>query len=815
MLQDIRYAFRNLRRTPVFTAIALTSLALGIGANSAVFTIADQVLVRDLPGAHTSELLALTSPTADSRFSYPMFQDFRDRSTVLSAVAARYPVPLNLTYNNRTERIQGELVSGTWFDTLGLSTSLGRPLTPDDDRVAGGHSVVVLTHDFWRRRFSSDRSIVNKLVLLNGHPMTVVGVAEPRYRGFDLGLRTDVLVPTMMKAAMTPAWNGLDDRRIAWLQLVGRLRPGISVGEAEARLQPFYRALLQLEAGNRRQLVTEDAPLTLDPAPQGISELRTELAEPVRILVGIAALLLVLACANVANLLLARAAGRRREMAIRLAVGAGRNRLIRQLVAESITLAAVSGALALLVGTWTVAGVMDLLSASASSGLSGAVDLRVIVFTFTLAALAGAAFGIVPAWRASDPELAGILRQKAGNDSPSFHLGRRGGERSLGTAFVISQVAIALVLAVAAGLFTRSYRNLSRADLGFRRENLAAFSADPSLNSYSPSRIRHFADDLRQRLSSLPGVRSVAAASHSLVTGGLDARAIRIEGFRPPAGMDMNPDVEAVGPAFFATLGIPLAAGREFTDADRAGTPRVAVVNQAFARAYFHGDAAGRRFQFAGDAAPVEIVGVARDTRQPGRNESSARLIFLPLAQILNPSSLVFFVHTASDPRALYPAIRREAAQLDASLPLTGMRTMASQVNTALSPQRLIATLAAIFAALATILAAIGVYGLVGFTMTRRTREIGIRVALGAHHESVLRLVMRQVAVLTGAGLAVAAPITVALVQSVRGQLYGVAPYDPISLAAAAAGLAVVLLAAGYIPALWASRANPSASLRE
>jgi predicted permease len=814
MLHDFRYALRNLRRTPVFTSIALTSLALGIGANSAVFTIADQVLVRDLPGTHAGELLAFTSPATDSRFSYPMFQDFRDRSAVFAAVAARYPVPLNLTYNNRTDRIEGEIVSGTWFETLGLETTLGRGLAADDDRVPGGHSVVVLSYDLWRRRFGGDRFIVNKVILLNGHPMTVVGVAEPRYRGYDLGMRSDVLVPAMMKAAMTPSWNGLDDRRVEWVQLVGRLRPGISIETAESRLQPFYRALLQLETPAGGQLVSEGSPLTLTPAPQGVSELREELAEPARILIAIAALLLAIACANVANLLLARAAGRRREMAIRLAVGASRVRLVRQLVGESLALAVLAGALALLVATWTVAGVMNLISPSTASGLSGALDARIVLFTFALAGAAGAAFGIVPAWQASNPDLSGILRQKAGNE-PLLQAGRRSSERAAGTALVVAQVAIALVLAVAAALFTRSYRNLSRTELGFERENLAGFAADPSLNAYSPQRIRRFAEDLQQRIAALPGVRSAAAASHSIVSGMPDARAIRVEGFRPPPGMDMSPWVEAVSPGYFATLGIPLVAGREFDAADSAGARRVAVVNQSFARTYFKGAADGRRFTFPGDAAPVEIVGVARDTRRPGRDESAARMVYLPLAQTLNPGALVFCVRTASDPRRLYTAIRREAAQVEPGLPLTGFETMNDEVQAALSPQRLIATLAGIFAALATLLAAIGVYGRVAFTMMRRTREIGIRVALGAHHESVLRMAMREVAMVVGAGLAVAAPITIALVQAVRGQLYAVAPYDPLSIGVAAAGLAAVVLAAGYVPAMWASRANPGTALRE
>src|ERR1017187_2699911 len=430
MLQDIVYAIRNLRRSPLLTLVALVSLALGIGANSAVFTIADQVLLRPIPVKHARELVAFTSPGPQSgsvwgqnRFSYPMYRDFRDHNSVFEGVAARFPTDLNLSYNNRSERIRAELVSGTWFDTLGLTPALGRGLSASDDRLPGAHPVVVLTYDYWKSRFSGNAGILNQTVLLNGYPMTVVGVVAPGYHGFDPGARVDALVPTMMKAQMTPTWDGLNDRRFIWLQLVGRLRPGVSQRRAQASLEPYYHGLLIMEMQTmkfrteRSREGFASKPLIFVPGGKGVSDLREQFTDPLLILLGIVGLLLLIACANVANLLLARAAGRQKEIAVRLAVGASRFLLVRQLIAESLVLSLLGGAVGILFAWWTGSALLGLLANSADVPLTSVPDLRVFAFTFGLSLLTGVLFGLVPAWQATSPKLALTLKDQAANIS--------------------------------------------------------------------------------------------------------------------------------------------------------------------------------------------------------------------------------------------------------------------------------------------------------------------------------------------------------------------------------------------------------------
>ena len=485
MLQDFHYAIRNLRRNPLFTTIAVVSLALGIGANSAVFTIADQVLLRLLPVKHARRLVSFTSPGPQSgqiwgenRFSYPMYQDFRDHNTVFDGVAARFPTALNLSYNNRSERIQAELVSGTWFETLGLTTALGRGLTAADDLLPGGHPVVVLTYDYWKSRFNGNPGILNQKVLLNGHPMTVVGVAAEGYHGFDPAQRVHALVPTMMKAEMTPTWNGLKDRRVIWLQLVGRLRSGVTGRQAQGSLEPYYHGLLIMEMQSmkfsKERTRTEFAtkPLILVPAGKGVSGLREQLGSPLLILLGIVGLLLLIACANVANLLLARAVGRQKEIAVRLAVGASRFLLVRQLIAESLVLSLAGGAAGILFAWWTGGALLGLLANSTELPLSAAPDVRVFAFTFALSLLTGILFGLAPTFQATSPRLALTLKDQANNVSAG------GGHVRLRKALVISQVALSLLMLIAAALFARSLHNLKNVDLGFRRERLLRFGVD-------------------------------------------------------------------------------------------------------------------------------------------------------------------------------------------------------------------------------------------------------------------------------------------------------------------------------------------------
>jgi predicted permease len=821
MLQDFRYAFRNLRRSPLFTIVALLSLALGIGANTAVFTIADQVLLRALPVKHASELLYFTSPYSgfgmgENRFSYPMFRDFRDNTAVFESVAARFQTPLSLTYNGRSERIQAELVSGAWFDTLGLGAALGRGFTPEDDRVPGGHSVVVLTYDFWRSRFNRDPSILNKVLQLNGHPMVVVGVAAPGYRGFDVGERVDVLVPTMMKAAMTPTWNGLADRRVLWLQVVARLHPGISVEAAQARLQPFYHALLRIEAESiplRSSRAGEDfgaKPLILASAAKGVSDFRTALTAPIRILVAIVALLLLIACANVANLLLARGVGRRKEIAIRLAVGAHRGHLVRQLLAESVLLSLMGAAIGLLVAAWTVSGLLGILSNAGGMALSSALDGRVFAFTFALAVVTGIVFGIAPAWKATSPELAHVLKNEAATTTAAA------GHVRMRKVLAISQVAISLVLLIGAALFTRSLRNLNRVDLGFQRDRLLSFSIDPSLNGYSPERTRQLIESVQQNVAELPGVRSAAVGVNAVVGDNVEAKAIRIPGHPAWEGEDLAPYVDAVSPGYFSTMGIPLVAGREFTPQDRAGRRRVAIVNDVFARYYFKdANPIGRQFVFArAKDAEIEIVGVVRSSKYSRVDEKATKVVYTPILQEADPGGFVVYVRAAGNPKTLFTAVRRDVAQFDAALPLTNLRTMADQVADALAAQRMMAMLSTCFAIVATLLAAIGLYGVMAYMVTGRTRELGIRVALGADRGTLLGLVMREAGMMTAIGVAVAIPMALALARLVKSELYGVGAWDPVSITAALVAVVTVALIAGYVPAARATQVKPIYVLR-
>jgi predicted permease len=819
MLQDFRYAFRNLRRSPLFVIVALVSLSLGIGANSAIFTIADQVLLRVLPVRHARELVQFTSPGPQSgmiwgenRFSYPMFRDLRDHNTVFDGIAARFPTPLNLTHNNRSERIAAELVSGTYFDTLGLSTFIGRGITREDDRVPGAHPIVVLTYNFWRSRFNGNPGVLNQKVLLNGHPMTVVGVTAPGYHGFDVGERIDALVPTMMKNQMTPSWGGLDQRRILWLQLVGRLSPGVSAAQARASLEPYYHGLLIMEMQTipfpreQTRAAFASKPLLLEPASGGVSDLRGAFREPLVILLAIVAILLLISCANVANLLLARAIGRQREIAVRLAIGASRWALIRQLVAESIVLSLGGGAIGLLLSWWIASA---LLAGSPDLPITSSPDPRVLGFTLALSLLTGLLFGLAPAWQATSPHLAATLKDLAGSVSPNRNQVR------LRKALVVSQVALSLLMLIASALFTRSLRNLKNVDLGFQRDRLLSFAIDPSLAGYKPERNREFAANLQDRVAAIPGVRSAAAGVNAVVTGDQVISSITIEGRDPKQGEDMNPWFDTVSPGYFATMGIPLQLGREFTARDRVGTQPVAIVNDQFAEYYFKGEnPIGRRFMRRRDKVGIEIVGVVKGSKYSKVDEKIQRVVYLCYAQDTNPANFVMYVRTAREPKALFSALRREVAGLDATIPVTSMRTMEDQIDDSLSTKRIMSYLSAFFAALATLLAAIGLYGVMAYTVARRTREIGIRVALGAGRGTLLNLVMREVAILTGIGMAIAIPASLVLSRLVRMQLFGIVPNDPLSIVLASVVLAGVAMLAGYIPAERATRVDPIRALR-
>ena len=681
--------------------------------------------------------------------------------------------------------------------------------------------MVVLTYDFWKSRFAANPAILSQTILLNGRSMNVIGVTAPGYRGFDVASRTDVLVPTMMKHEMTPTWNGLNDRRTLWLQLIGRLKPRVTMRQARVSLEPYYHGLLIMELQtmkmpserNRERFAAK--PLIFEPASKGVSDLRGQFTAPLLILFSIVGLLLLIACANVANLLLARAVGRQKEIAVRLAIGASRVRLVRQLVVESLVLSAAGGAIGILVAWWVSSGVIGLVANSSDLGLTADLDPRVFAFNFALAIVTGIVFGLVPAWQATSPSLARTLKDQAGSVSG---VSGASGQVVLRKALVISQVALSLLMLIAAALFTRSLHNLKNVDLGFRRESLVGFMLDPSLNtSYKPGPVHQLAENLQQRITAIPGVRAAAIGVNPVLDDNQDVTSIVVEGYRPKEDEDLNPWLDFVSPGYFTTMGIPLLLGRDFTPRDREGATRVAIVNELFAQYFFKNEnPIGHRFRRASNkpGEMVEIVGVVRASKYGKVDEKIPRVIYLPFAQSPKPSSLMVYARTAVDPKSLFPAIRREVSSLDASLPVAKLRTMEEQVDQALSPQRMIAMLSALFGILATVLAAVGLYGVMAYTVTRRTREIGIRLALGAARADLLTLVMREVFLLTAAGVAIAVPVSLALTRVVRTQLYGIVPNDPVSIALAVLTMVSVALLAGYIPAERATRVDPIWALR-
>jgi predicted permease len=826
VLQDVRYALRNLRKTPVFTAVALLSLALGIGANTAIFSLMDQVLLRALPVANPGELVLFNAggphhgrTTGPDTFSYPMYRDLRDRNAVFSGVLAYMDFAASIAKGGRTERARGELVSGDYFEVLGVRAALGRTLTSGDDRKPGAHPLVVLSNEYWRRRFGADRAILNQTIEVNDRALTVIGVLAPGFNGVSVGRPVDLFVPMMMKAQMTPGWDDLENRRSLWLNVMGRLKPGVSRPQAEAAMNTLWRPILEMEL---REI--KDVPpgkfaerfvqkhLTLTDGGKGRSEFRDAFSAPLLVLMGMVGLVLLIACANVANLLIARAASRQKEIAIRLALGAGRRRIVSQLLVESLMLALIGGGLGLLVALWTGGSLIAFLPFEGSlRALSASPDARVLCFNIALSIVTGVLFGLIPALQSTRPNVSGTLKDQAANVSASAAgVGFR-------KALVVAQVALSLLLLIGAGLFARSLYNLKSLYPGFESAHLTTFAVDPLLNGYSQTRVKALLEQMQQKLQALPGVQSVAMSELGVLKGNDMMRTVYVEGYRAKEGEDLNPNVDYVSPQFFSTMKIPLLAGRDFSNADRAGGPQVAIISEKMAQYFFgHENPIGRRFAFGDhkDKPDIEIVGVVEDSRGNGLRSEAPRFVYLPYPQDVNVDEITFFVRTALDPARSSAALRKVVSELDPNLPIFAMKTMEAQVDEALFTDRIVAALSSFFGLLATLLAAIGLYGVMAYTVARRTREIGVRMALGAGQGGVLWMIMREVSVLSAIGVMIALPAAFALSRLIQSQLYGLVANDPLVIGVATLSLAAVALLAGYVPALRATRIDPIVALR-
>ncbi len=824
LTHDVRYAVRTLLKTPAFTMVVVLTLALGIGANTAIFSLTDQLLLRLLPVKAPQQLVMFENPgpfqgRSNNRntFSYPMYRDFRDRNTVFDGIVASFTPSLTLTVDGEAERVNGELVSGNYFDVLGVRPIAGRTLTPDDDRAANGSQAAMISYGYWMRRFAGDRRVLNRSIGLNGYPMTIVGIAPPGFFGIAIGQSSDVFVPVTLKSQMTPTWDDLENRRSRWLVLMARLKPGVSTVQAEAAMNVLYRQINEQEvkllegasAKARDRFVAKH--LFVKGGAKGPSDLRQQFSTPIVVLMGMVGLVLLIACANVANLLLARGAARQKEVAIRLALGASRTVIVRPRLVESLLLA-LAGAASGLPLAWgaTALLVRALPSQSVEQTLSATPDARVVAFAIVISMVTAVLFGLAPALQSTRPALTATLKDEA-----SGVVGGTGHAR-FRKALVIVQVGLSILLLAGAALFARSLYNLKNLNPGFDPEHLLAFAVDPTLSGYSRERSIRFFHDLQERIAAIPEVRAVSTSVIPLLTDSEWRSSVTVEGYEAKEGADMNPDVNSVGPQYFATMRQSLVAGREFTDRDVDGAPKVAIINEAIAR-YFFGDGnpIGRRLGMRkSNANDMEIVGVVKDSKNTNLREEPKRIVFLPVAQTDELNEMTFYARARGDAAVVTGAVRHAVRQLDANLPIYGMKTMTTQVDESLFIERMVAGLSVAFGVLATLLAAIGLYGVMSYSVAQRTREIGIRMALGAERGPVLWLVLREVAVLVVAGVGVGVPVAIGLGRLVQSQLFDLSATDPFALGIATVLLAIVALLAGYLPARRATRVDPMLALR-
>jgi putative ABC transport system permease protein len=829
IIKDVGYALRSLGRSPVFTLAVVCSLALGIGGNTAIFSLIDQVLLRSLPVQNPQELVIVKSPGprngqvesdevgSAGSFSYPMYTDLRDRQTALAGLLARYGFGAAVSFQGTTETAHGELVSGNYFELLGVRPATGRLITPADDQTPGASPVVVLGHAFWLETFGGRSDALNQQIIVNGHTMTIVGITPPEFFGVQLGTNPDVYVPMMMKAEMTPNFNGLDSHRAYWLNILGRLKPGTSAGQAQAQLGAVYRPLLEAEAdtqsmsGDRRAKFT-GKPLLLEPGAAGRRILSSETRQPLLVLMAMVGLVLLIACANVANLLVARATARERETAVRLAIGASRSRLIRQCLVESLVLSIAGAAAGLAVARGTIIGLLQIMpSDSGTHMLSAAIDGPVLLFAAALAIATGLLFGLLPAIESTRPDLAAGL--KAGTSSSSMARHAR-----IRKSLVVAQVAFTLLMVVGAALFSKTLLKLQAVNLGMHTENIVRFTLAPGLTSYSSAQTRALYERMQGALRTVPGITNASMGTVPIFAGSDSSSNTTIEGYTAAQDEDMNLFRNEIGPGYFATLGIPLVSGREFTDNDRLESPKVCIINQATADHFFKGRSPiGYHIAFgAGDriVPDMTIVGVVQNSKHSEVGEVQHRFIYLPYTQLQNLNQITFYARTGIDATSVMNSIRTTVREIDPSLPIEQMKTLDTQIGESLSSQRLMTTLSIAFGVLSVLLAGFGIYGVMSYLVSRRTREIGIRMAVGAPPSLVRWMIVREVLFLAAVGMFIGLPLAYALGKSAQSLLFGMTGADLPTMAIAFIAVGLLALTAGYLPARRATRIDPVTALR-
>jgi putative ABC transport system permease protein len=751
-------------------------------------------------------------------FSYPMYANLRDRNTVFSGLAAKNTFTATLTYRGHTERTQADLVSGNYFETLGVSAAIGRTFEPADTAAPGSNPVVMLSNGYWKSRFGADPGVLNQGVLVNNRPMTVVGVVSAGFDGIQPGFVPEIYIPITMTPLLASAPTGLDNHKDYGIKLIGRLKPGTSRERAAAGLAPLYSALLRdelplMKGWNDAQKAEFQArKLVLRDGAHGRPQLSNGAGPQVMALMSMVGLVLFIACANVAGLLTARGAQRQREIGIRLALGASRARLIRQLVIESLLLSATGALLGLAIAGWTSSTLVRFAAENGiADGLSSALSPSVLAFTSALALISGVLFGVAPSVRVTRVELVSTLKEQAGALSAGL------GHTRLRQGLVVGQVALTLLLVTAAGGFARSLFNVKHVDLGLRTAHVLQFSVAPQLNGYDQARSLAFFRELEDRMAALPGVLSLSGTQEPLIADSDRGSNATVEGEPTALAGTRHVGRNAIGPGHFSNLGIPLLKGREFTRADVAGSPKVAIINETMARTFFpNDDALGRRMKFGGGSDPLDmqIVAVVKDSHHSGVKEEVKPFVYIPYAQEKNLGALTYYVRSSQDPATLAAAVRGVVNELDSSVPIDSVRSFEEQVNRQLASDWLIASLAEIFGVLAALLAAIGIYGLLAYAVTQRTREIGVRMALGADAGRVGRMILKDVSRFVAIGVLLGLPLTYGLSQLVNSMLYGVKAFEFLTVGSALLVMVFVALAAAYLPARRATRVDPLVALR-
>ena len=827
LLQDLRYGVRLLRLNPVFTATAVLSLALGIAANTSIFTLVDQVLLRLLPVDNARELVQFRmeggrvgSQNGDGlhTFSYPMYIAFRDRNTVFSGMTGQYTDRLSLVADERGEMVETGWVAGNFFQVLGVKAHIGRVLASDDDQFSSS-PVVVLQHDFWRARYGWRQDVIGSTIRLNGAPFTIVGVAAPEFGGTNAGLLTQLWAPVNTRITLSPNWRAdLENERYHWFYLFARLKPGTTLEQAQSAMRVLHQQRKEEEVkgeffakfpDTRERFLRQT--LLLIPADRGLSSLRRTFERPLVVLQWLVAVVLLIACTNVASLLLARAAARQRELAIRSALGAGRWRVVRQLLVESLILAIAGGVVGLFLSTWLTRGLVRFLPYDrAMLGLSMTPDARVLLFTTVVTLATALIFGLVPAFRGSRVAAAATLKDEAGSVTGGH------GHVRLRKTFVALQVCLSLLLLIGAGLFVRTLDNLRRVDLGFDAENVAMFGVRPA-TQYDDSRKLQVFRALIEGLAGVPGVKAVGANTSRLLTGGRWDSQITIPGVEAKDGNVPWSFFNAVTPGYFEALGIPVKIGRDFSWNDWGGSRKLCLVNEALVEAYLGGTYPLGRQLGQGRAVPsdTEIIGVFGNARYHDVRGEMPRQTFVNLdSRIGSVGSVTVYARIQGDPRRVMPLLREQVRAVDSNLVLFDMRMMNEQLDMRLANERMLSFLSAGFALLATLLAIVGLHGVLAFVVTRRTREIGIRIALGAPQRAVLRLVMREMAAVVLFGLAAGATAAYLSGSYVETQLFGVKAWDGPVFAISIGALLTAALIASFLPAWRASRISPIRALR-